>query len=87
MNDLIYGGNEYKEEIIKLFPKAKIQDASDEIHEDRISIDVNMGEEEYFRNITLNGFHEMSIGSMLIDKKKVKKWMKKWKKDYPQYFK
>jgi len=87
MNDLIYGGNEYKKDIIKLFPKAKIQDASDEIHEDRISIDVELPEEEYFRKIILNGFHGMSLGSMLIDGKKVKKWMRKWKKDYPQYFK
>ena len=42
MHDLIYGGNEYIDDIKEIFPTAKIEDASDEIHEDRISIEVDL---------------------------------------------
>ena len=87
ITDLIYGGDDYLDEIKKLFPEAKIEDASDEVHEGRIEISVEMEDEEYFRILILNGFGEMSISAQMMDNETIKKWIVKWKKDYPQYFK
>lgn len=86
MNDLIYD-IEYIDEIKNLFPDAKIEDASDEIHNDRILIEININEKEYFRKIILNGFGPVSLGALLLDKEIVNGWIKEWKKDYPEYFK
>ena len=87
MHDLIYGGNEYIDDIKEIFPTAKIEDASDEIHEDRISIEVDLERKEYFRLIILNGFGQMSLGAHLLIKDEVAEWIAEWKIDYPQYFK
>jgi len=87
ISDLIYGGDEYLDEIKGLFPTAKIEDASDEVHEGRISIDVEMEDEEYFRTIILNGFGEMSISAQMMDNETIKKWFVNWKRDYPEFFK
>lgn len=91
MNDLIYGGNDYKKELSELFPSAVFENASDEIHEDRISIDVDIEQDEYLRLITLNGFMEMSLYAQLFfmdsdNKAKVKQLKQNWKRDYPEYF-
>jgi len=92
MYDLIYGGNEYKDELTKLFPSAKIEDASDEIHEGRISIDVDLDEEEYLRLVVLNGFLDLSLHATIFfmdteNKDIVEELAKKWRKEYPEYFK
>jgi hypothetical protein len=87
MEDLIYGGNKYKAELKKLFPKCKIEDASDEIHTDRISISVkNIADSEYYRIIILNGFFEMSLSAQLVDKSGLAKLIEEWKTKYPEYF-
>ncbi|MDD5152769.1 MAG: hypothetical protein PHS95_02075 [Candidatus Pacebacteria bacterium] len=59
--DLLYGAEPHKEELRKLFPTAKIEDASDEIHEGRLSISVNMDENEYARRLIENGFASVSF--------------------------
>ena len=92
MRDLIYGGSEYKDELIKLFPKAIITDASDEIHQDRVAIDIEIDEKEYRRIIVLNGFIEMSLEVQLFcmdinNKMKLHEEIDEWKKKYPEYFK
>lgn len=92
MYDLIYGGNKYKEELYELFPTAKFEDASDEIHEDRISIEVDLEEKDFLRIIILNGFLDLSLHANLFvmdsdNKDKISSWIEEWKRDYPQYFK
>jgi hypothetical protein len=92
MTDLIYGGREYKEELKNLFPKSTIEDASDDIHIGRIEIKIpNIKEKEYWRIITLNGYIKMSLtmqGVLIGDRShEFKKELKKWKKEYPEYFK
>ena len=61
MFDLIYGGEEYKEELIKLFPTAIIEDISDEIHIGRISLLVDIPYKEYLKKIFINGFTKSSF--------------------------
>jgi hypothetical protein len=92
MYDLIYGGNEYKEELKALFPNAKFEDASDEVHEDRISIEIDdnvFDEKDYWKKICLNGFLELSLGvkmAALENQKEFKEEFEKWKKESPELF-
>lgn len=94
MYDLIYGGHEFLDELKDLFPTAKIENASDEIHSERVSIEVEMGEWEYYRLILLNGFGELSLNFQLlfysqskVERDKLLKKVEGWKEKYPEYFK
>jgi hypothetical protein len=92
MYDLLYGADEYKDELKKLFPTAKIEDASDEIHDNRISIELEIEEKEYWKKITLNGFIEMSLNLQMVirDKDKCKIFeeeFQKWRETNPECFK
>lgn len=92
MNDLIYGGTVYRDELEKLFPGCKITDASDEIHEDRISLEIEMDRMEYMRIICLNGFFDASFAFCVWcrapgNKIEFHNKLAEWKRDYPQYFK
>ena len=92
MYDLIYGGRTYTQELKNLFPNATIEDASDFIHEDRISVQIEMDEKEYFRIIFLNGFGNMSLqlGLIKADPERTTEllnWLQEWKQNFPQYFK
>ncbi len=93
MYDLIYGGNEYKDELLSLFSDAIIENASDDIHQDRISITIKgIDEKEYRKKIILNGFHEMSlyVQTIMLDKeyfKILEKEIEEWKTTDPEYFK
>ena len=86
MYDLIYGGMDFIDELKELFPTAKIEDASDEIHDRRLSIEMEIETVEYQRIIILNGFYDLSIGVQLADKKELAKHLEKWKAEYPEYF-
>lgn len=85
VKDLIYGGESYKNELQILFPDAKIEDASDEVHRGRISLEIeDIAEKEYWKKICLNGFMEMSMifKFILIDKKRREELIteiQKWK--------
>jgi len=59
--DLIYGGAKYLNELKEIFPDAIIKDASDEIHEERISIKLESEELEYLKKMIQNGFFELSF--------------------------
>lgn len=85
--DLIYDGAQYKKELEKLFPNAKIEDASDEIHRGRVSINVKMKVDEYQRIIMLNGFYRMSLSLLLYNTKELLEKLKIWQVEYPEYFK
>lgn len=87
MKDLIYGGNAFRKDIEELFPDCKITDASDDVHNDRIEINVELERKEYYRRIILNGFGEMSLGVMLIPGQIISSWTKEWEEKYPEYFK
>ena len=92
MYDLIYGAKVHQSELEKLFPNAKFKDASDEIHIDRISIEVEIEKPEYWRIMTLNGFLELSLNLQLVvrdekDGPLFKKAFAQWEKEYPEYFK
>jgi hypothetical protein len=89
MYDLIYGGQEYQEELQTLFPTAKITDASDDIHGGRLVLEVEIEEEEYDRIIFLNGFAEFSlrISMWMIEKKEdVILKLKEWREKFPEFF-
>ena len=89
MYDLIYGGNEYIAELKQIFPTAKFTDASDEVHEDRIAIDVHMDEKEFWKKICLNGFMEMTLGVRLACLEKTEEFnveWESWKKTNPECF-
>lgn len=69
MVDLIYC-NEARTEVLERFPHAKIEDASDDIHDERISVTLPDEEKDvYFKWIIKNGWHGVSLGiqSMLHD--------------------
>ena len=91
MNDLIYGGDDYKKELSEIFPSAVFEDASDDIHRDRISLEVDIEQDEYLRLIAFNGFVNMSLCAQLFfmdkdNKNKIKSLIDNWKRDYPEYF-
>lgn len=59
--DLIYGGYKYRDELKTIFPDSIIEDASDEIHEWRISLKLDSEELDYVKKIIKNGFFELSF--------------------------
>ena len=92
INDLLYGGLEYKTELQSIFPKAILVDASDEVHEGRIQVNIELEIEEYIKSIIINGFHWMSLTFQLyaVDKElrpKVVQWMNELKISNPEIFK
>lgn len=80
MIDLIYD-NAAAPAIMEKFPHAKIDDASDFIHEDRIQITLpDEDREAYFKHAITDGYCEVSLGfqSLLRDDngiKEVQKWL------------
>ena len=86
MYDLIYGGGNYIEDLKIIFPTAIIKDASDEVHEKRVSIEVDMPTDDYLRDIILHGCHDVSLAVQLHPKKDLLKKLEKWHKQYPEYF-
>jgi len=92
MYDLIYGGAKYRDELQKIFPESKIADASDEIHQDRVSIELEIEDKEYWKRITLNGFLEQSLNVTLVTmsptlSKEFREEFEKWKISNPEAFK
>jgi len=90
MTDLLYGGAHYEDELHALFPTAMISDASDDVHEARVKIDVDIDEWEYMRVAFLNGLFDFSLSMQLRardDDGEFLRHVKQWRDDYPQYFK
>ena len=79
MNDLIYDEAAW-EEVQTRFPEAVIRDASDMIHDSRISIELpDNRRDEYLGWVILAGWGRLSLGIqiMLYDsegREKIKKW-------------
>ncbi|MCK9569447.1 hypothetical protein M0R72_10955 [Candidatus Pacearchaeota archaeon] len=64
VSDLIYcDDSEIREAILKRFPDAKIEDASDDVHESRVGVMVaNSSIEEWFNFLADEGLCRLSLG-------------------------
>jgi len=78
MYDLIYGDSEIEIEVREMFkdyPKLKIEDASDEVHEERFSIELEINDRDYYKKMMIHGLFEFSLSMGLMagdeDKKKL----------------
>lgn len=87
--DLIYD-NSAKEEFAERFPKAKIEDATDEIHDSRfaISFDPKIRDDVYYKWVIKNGHGPVSFAVQLMlagrekeDMEKLKKWLDEIEKE------
>ena len=68
MYDLIYGDSEIETEIREMFknyPKLKIEDASDEVHEERFSIELEINDKDYYKQMMIHGLHGFSLSMIL----------------------
>lgn len=78
MYDLIYGDSEIETEVREMFkdyPKLKIEDAQDEVHEERFSIELEIEDKDYYKQMMIHGLHGFSLSMGLMagdeDKKKL----------------
>lgn len=91
MNDLIYDATA-REEVQRRFPASVIEDASDMIHDSRISVTLpDDRKDEYLRWVVMSGWGLASLGIrvMFYDKEnreKVKKWLDEAKVDSPKVY-
>lgn len=58
-SELVYDTNEIRAKCAERFPQAKFEDASDEVHENRFSIEGDIPKVEFY----LFAYHEGFIGS------------------------
>lgn len=64
MLDLIYAGNEQQkcQEIVrKKFPQCIIEDDSDDIHEGRFSVELEISDEDWYRFLIIEGIAVLSF--------------------------
>lgn len=62
IHDLIYDGLLRQNELKKIFPDSKLEDASDNIHQERIAITIkDINEEEYIKKVIEEGFGLTSL--------------------------
>lgn len=59
--DLIYCPIVETKELLKIYPDAKIEDASDFVHDYRFSIQINDTEKNYLKNIIKIGLRDVSF--------------------------
>ena len=87
MNDLIYTENydaykKIKNVIQTEYENAEIEDASDGIHTNRFSVDLEIEQDDWFLFICKNGFAWCSLGFQLVvrrEPERVKKLISKLK--------
>jgi hypothetical protein len=61
IHDLICA-DEARSEFEKLFPAAKFEDASDDIHESRFSVEIpDLPMDDYFKELLKHGLHNISF--------------------------
>lgn len=81
MFDLVYADDVEVEGLRTAFPTAKIEDASDFIHDGRCSIDLEVAEEEYFYQLLELGLATVSLKFqmwMLTDTAACKALVERW---------
>ena len=59
--DLIYCLQSEVQELLSLYPDAKIEDASDMVHEERFSFRVEDTEKNYLKNLITSGASDISL--------------------------
>jgi len=63
--DLIYCSEKEGKELIDEYPSAKITNASDEVHEERFSIELISTRKNYLKNVVKTGYAEASLTCQL----------------------
>lgn len=95
MYDLIYADYKAREILEKKYPNAKFEDASDEVHRERFSIDIKeseYNEKDYLRFLLESGLFPLSFDFQLMKASKehahkITKILKELKKEKPELFK
>jgi len=95
MYDLIYADYNAQEILEKKYPNAKFEDASDEIHRNRFSVDIEekeCDEKDYLKFLLESGLFPVSFNFQLmkISKEhihKINDAVKELKKEKPELFK
>ena len=78
MKELIYAGIKVQNLVKKQFPDAKTTDASDDLHEERFEIKLDVPEKEFYQFAIENGFAGSCLGfcmRMMQDDSEVKSWV------------
>ena len=95
MDDLIYADCKAEELVKKKYPNVKIEDASDEIHQQRFGILFNeseYNEHEYLKFLLESGLFQVSLQFQVMSKTKedvpkISKALEELKKEKPGLFK
>ena len=95
MYDLIYADYKAQEILEKRYPNAKFEDASDEIHHERFSIDIKeseYNERDYLKFLLESGLYSVSFDFQLMKVSKeyvhkINNAAKELKKEKPELFK
>ena len=95
MNDLIYANYEAEKIVEKKYPNIKIEDASDEIHQERFEIQFNedeYNEHEYLKFLLESGLFQVSLRFQVMSKTKedipkISKALEELRKEKPGLFK
>ena len=95
MYDLIYADYKAREILEKRYPNAKFEDASDEIHHERFSIDIKESEHnerDYLKFLLESGLYSVSFDFQLMKVSKehvhkINNAAKELKKEKPELFK
>lgn len=84
MYDLIYADGKARTVLEKAFPRAKFEDASDFIHTERFSIELEIEESDYRMQVLKLGLALVSFNFQLwsMDKPKEPEKEKKWQEEY-----
>ena len=95
MYDLIYADYKAREILEKRYPKATFEDASDEVHHERFSIDIEeseYNERDYLKFLLESGLFSVSFDFQLMrhskdQAHKINNAAKELKKEKPELFK
>ena len=95
MDDLIYADLKAEEIVRKKYPNIKIEDASDEIHQERFGIQFDENEydeHEYLKFLLESGLFRVSLQFQIMSKTKedvpkISRALEELKKEKPELFK
>ena len=68
MHELIYAGKDVETVVLKRYPNAKIEDASDEIHKERFELEVDVNEDEFYVFAIVDGYANDCFGFQLLSR-------------------
>lgn len=84
MYDLIYADSRARTVLKEAFPKAKFEDASDDIHTERFSIELDIEDRDYRMQVLKLGLALVSFNFQLwsMEKPEEPEEKKEWRKEY-----